>query len=152
EDLYYRLNVVTVTLPPLRERRQDIAELVEHFLTTRVVGTVRCQVQPQAMRALKSYDWPGNVRELANVLERAQILAEGHVITVDDLPDSIVAAGPQATVDGAEPGDPRHLSEVERRHVLEILKQEGGNKVSAAKALGISRRALYRLLEKYNPR
>ena len=72
EDLYYRLNVVTIALPPLRERRQDIPELVEHFLTTRQVGKVRCQVDPEAMEALVRYDWPGNVRELANVLERAR--------------------------------------------------------------------------------
>src|SRR5262249_60769496 len=83
EDLFYRLNVITVHLPPLRERREDIPGLVEHFLATRQVGRSRCQVAPEALAALERYDWPGNVRELANVLERAQILAEGHVITLD---------------------------------------------------------------------
>jgi DNA-binding NtrC family response regulator len=146
EDLYYRLNVMTVELPLLKERRQDIPELVEHFLTTRKIGAKKSQVQPEALDALVRYDWPGNVRELANILERAQILAEDSVITVDDLPEALVESAATATTPG---GDPRHLREVERRHVREVLQQEKGNKVHAARALGISRRALYRLLAKY---
>jgi DNA-binding NtrC family response regulator len=147
EDLYYRLNVVTIELPPLRERRQDIPELVEHFLTTRQVGAARSRLAPEALDALVRYDWPGNVRELANVLERSQILAENQLITIDDLPDSITDAVPPGQ--GSRGGDPDHLREVERRHVQEILKRERGNKVHAAKVLGVSRRALYRLIAKY---
>ncbi len=147
EDLYYRLNVVAIALPPLRERRQDIPELVEHFLTTRQVGPTRRRVDAEALEVLLRYPWPGNVRELANVLERAQILAEGGVITPDDLPEAIVEAAPRG---GPAGGDPRHLREVERRHVQEVLQQEKGNKVQAARALGISRRALYRLIDKYH--
>jgi transcriptional regulator with PAS, ATPase and Fis domain len=146
EDLFYRLNVVSIGLPPLRERREDIPELVEHFLTTRRVGPVRSRVQPDAMQALLDYPWPGNVRELANVLERAQILAEENLITLEDLPEGIAAARP---VTGEAPANPRHLSEVERQHVLHVLQQEKGNRVHAARILGISRRALYRLIEKY---
>jgi DNA-binding NtrC family response regulator len=146
EDLYYRLNVVTIELPPLRERREDVPLLVEHFLTTRQVGPLRSRVSPEAMQALAHYAWPGNVRELANVLERAQILAEDHLITPDDLPDALSAARPGGE---ASSGDPRHLSEVERQHVRAVLQQEKGNKVHAARALGISRRSLYRLIEKY---
>jgi DNA-binding NtrC family response regulator len=146
EDLYYRLNVVAIDLPLLRDRRQDIPELAEHFLTTRQVGPVRYRLHPDALAALVQHDWPGNVRELANLLERAQILAEEHLITLDDLPDSLTASAPAPGTSG---GDPRHLREVERRHVFEILQQEKGNKVHAARALGISRRALYRLLAKY---
>jgi len=145
EDLYYRLAVVTIELPLLRERPRDIPDLVEHFLTTRQVGPTRSRIDPEAAAALAQYSWPGNVRELANVLERAQILAENHVITLDDLPDSIVDAAPLA-VAGADPG---LLREVERRHVLEVLEEYKGNKVQAARALGISRRALYRLIAKY---
>jgi DNA-binding NtrC family response regulator len=145
DDLYYRLNVVAIELPPLRERREDIPELVEHFLATRPVGPLRSRVSPEAMQALMSYDWPGNVRELANVLERAQILAEGHVITPDDLPEVLSASAPE----GEAYGDPRHLSVVQRQHVRAVLHQEKGNKVHAARALGISRRSLYRLIEKY---
>ncbi len=146
EDLFYRLNVVSIFLPPLCERREDIPELVEHFLTTRQIGPLRSRVDPEAMKALMAYSWPGNVRELANVLERAQILAENHIITVDDLPENIFGAA--AAADQA--GDPRHLSEVERRHIQAILQQEKGNKVHAARVLGISRRSLYRLIEKYH--
>jgi transcriptional regulator with PAS, ATPase and Fis domain len=147
EDLYYRLNVVTIYLLPLRERRQDIPELAEHFLATRQVGPVRSRLDPQALRALTHYDWPGNVRELANVLERAQILAENQLITVDEFPECLVAAAPAA---GGAQDDPNHLREVERRHIVEVLRREQGSKVRAARALGISRRALYRLIAKYH--
>jgi DNA-binding NtrC family response regulator len=146
EDLFYRLNVVSIYLLPLRERRSDIPELVEHFLTTRPIGPLRSRVDADAMKALMAYSWPGNVRELANVLERAQILAENHVITPEDLPENILAsaASPERAA------DPRHLSEVERRHVQAVLQEEKGNKVQAARVLGISRRSLYRLIEKYH--
>jgi DNA-binding NtrC family response regulator len=147
EDLYYRLNVITIALPPLKERREDIPELVEHLLESRSPGPVLYRVDPEALAALTRYDWPGNVRELANVLERARILAEDNVITVDDLPENLLTApttgGPAATA------DPRQLEEVERRHVEDVLRQEKGNKLRAAKVLGVSRRALYRLLAKY---
>jgi DNA-binding NtrC family response regulator len=145
EDLFYRLNVVSIDLPPLAERREDIPALVEHFLTTRQIGPVRCQVAPDAMRALRSYGWPGNIRELANVLERAQILAEEHVITVDDLPEAM-----QTVPDVRADAGPLNLSEQERRATQAALKQTNGNKVHAARLLGISRRALYRLITKYD--
>jgi DNA-binding NtrC family response regulator len=146
EDLYYRLNVVNITLPPLKDRREDIPELVEHFLTSRPVGPTRRRLSPEAMDALLRYDWPGNVRELANVLERSQILAEGDVLTPDDLPETLAVASPAAP---DSTGDPRHLSEVERRHVLEMLREAKGNKVQAARILGVSRRALYRLIARH---
>jgi DNA-binding NtrC family response regulator len=148
EDLYYRLNVVTIVLPPLRERRQEVAELVEHFLTTRQLGPVRTRIDDEALAALLRYDWPGNVRELANVLERAQILAEDHLITLDDLPENLVTHA--SSPDGSDEGDPQNLHRMMRRHVQAVLRETKGNKVHAAKALGISRRALYRLLEKYH--
>jgi DNA-binding NtrC family response regulator len=147
EDLYYRLNVMAIELPALRERRQDIPELVQHFLTTRQLGPTRHRILPDALETLVRYDWPGNVRELANVLERAQILAEDHLITFDDLPEGLAETRPVGSSNG---GDPRHLREVERRHVQDVLQQERGNKVQAARALGISRRALYRLIGKYH--
>ena len=97
------------------------------------------------------YDWPGNVRELANVLERAQILAEGDAITLDDLPETLTIYHPVA---GGEDGesDGQHLHDVQRRHIIAVLREAKGNKVHAAQALGISRRALYRLLDKYHLR
>jgi DNA-binding NtrC family response regulator len=146
EDLYYRLNVIAIPLPPLRDRRQDIPELVAHFLATRPVGGVPCRICPEALRALVRYGWPGNVRELANVLERAQILAEGQLITTDDLPENLGEPAGDAGGDG----DSRRLRDVERRHVQDVLRQEKGNKVQAARALGVSRRALYRLIAKYH--
>jgi DNA-binding NtrC family response regulator len=146
EDLYYRLNVLPIALVPLRERRQDIPELVEHFLKTRPVGGGHCRIEPEALQALERYDWPGNIRELANVIERAQILSREGTITLDDLPENVVETAPTE----AGEADPRHLDEVERRHVREVLLQEKGNKVRAARALGISRRALYRLIARYH--
>ena len=167
-DLFYRLNVVTVAMPALRERPEDVPDLVEHFLTTRQLGAVRSRVSPEAREVLLRYDWPGNVRELANVLERAQILAENHLITVDDLPENLVAVPPAAGSCGSPPdaafqechcadeptaestAGSRRLDDAERLHVLGVLRQESGNKVQAAKALGISRRALYRLIAKHH--
>jgi DNA-binding NtrC family response regulator len=147
EDLYYRLNVITVPLPPLKDRREDIPLLVEHLLTSRQFGRTPFTVSPEAMARLVGYDWPGNVRELANVLERAQILAEGTVITADDLPDNVIGGpAPPRPADAATPFD---LEAVERRHVADVLARLNGNKLQAAKALGISRRALYRLIDKY---
>jgi DNA-binding NtrC family response regulator len=164
EDLYYRLNVISIALPPLRERKEDIPALVEHFLATRPIGRTKLKIDSAALAALIAYHWPGNVRELANVIERAQILAEGDTITTDDLPDTIVStAPPPPFVPASEAASPSVamstpnavaaesvlLRDVERRHVQRILKDHGGNKVHAAKALGISRRALYRLIDKY---
>jgi DNA-binding NtrC family response regulator len=146
-DLYHRLNVIAITLLPLRERREDIPLLVQHFLTTRQLGKTPLRVDPTAMDVLSRYDWPGNVRELANVIERAQILAEGNTITTDDLPESLTAA---ARPIAALPASPDALETVERRHVEEVLQKTRGNKVQAAKALGISRRTLYRIIDKYS--
>jgi DNA-binding NtrC family response regulator len=147
EDLYYRLNVISITLPPLCERREDIPELVEHFLSTRQVGPLRSRLDPEALAALVRYDWPGNVRELANVIERAQILAEGHVITADDLPEALRGPEEESAFE-ARPAENLHL--MQRRHILRVLHKCRGNKVRSANALGISRRALYRLLDKYH--
>jgi DNA-binding NtrC family response regulator len=147
EDLYYRLKVITIELPLLRERRQDIPALVEHFLATRQIGPVRTRIHAEALEALVRYDWPGNVRELANVLERAQILAEDHTITLDDFPENFAASAPVA---GAAPVNPRALRAVERHHILVVLQQEKWNKVHAARVLEVSRRALYRLIAKHH--
>jgi len=146
EDLYYRLNVITINLPPLKDRREDIPQLVAHFLKTRPFGKKPPIVEHAAMEMMTAYDWPGNVRELANVIERAQILRVGDVITPDDLPENFgqVASGTPVT-----PAGPDDLGVLERRHVLEVLDKVGGNKVQAAKSLGISRRSLYRMLAKY---
>lgn len=147
-DLYYRLNVITVNLPPLKERREDIPLLIDHLLKVRQAGRTPFTVGPEAMAILMSYDWPGNIRELANVLERAQILAEGSVITPDDLPENL-CAGTSVPRPAAIPASPFDLEAMERRHIQDVLEKMKGNKLQAAKALGISRRGLYRMIDKY---
>ncbi|MCE9562842.1 MAG: sigma-54 dependent transcriptional regulator [Planctomycetes bacterium] len=151
EDLFFRLNVIAITLPALKDRREDVPELVAHFLRTRQMGKTPFAVDPAAMQVLCGYDWPGNIRELANVLERAQILAEGNTITTDDLPENLLLVSKPTPVAGTPPPvrSPDDLEGIERRHVSDVLRRHGGNKVHAAKALGISRRTLYRLIEKY---
>lgn len=143
EDLYYRLNVLSLPLPPLRERAGDVALLVDAF----VGGD--WQIEPEARQALETYAWPGNVRQLKNALARAQVLADGGVIRVSDLPREVVAPlvhrGPRPEVAGED-----DLAGREQAHVLEVLAREGGNKVRAARALGIHRRTLYRMLERYH--
>jgi transcriptional regulator with PAS, ATPase and Fis domain len=147
EDLFYRLNVITVDLPPLQDRREDIPALVEHLLADRQFGPTRYRVDDEALAALVRYEWPGNIRELANVLERAQILADGAVITLYDLPESIqMATSPAETMSE----EPLNLRGMEYRTLLVALEQTGGNKARAAKALGIDRRSIYRLIEKYH--
>ncbi len=150
EDLFFRLNVISIALPPLKERCEDIPALIDHFLHTRQIGKVPFKVDESAMRVLCGSDWPGNIRELANVLERAQILAEGDTITTDDLPEIILSARP-ALAPGVPPpvAGPDDLDAVERQHVADVLRKIGGNKVQAAKALGVSRRTLYRLIDKH---
>jgi len=157
EDLYYRLNVVNLNLPSLHERVSDIPLLVEHFLATRQLGRTRCAVAPEAMRVMMHYRWPGNIRELANVLERAQILAENNAITIDDLPENMIVA-PLTTAAPVHADAPPasdveisldNLEALERRHIMHVLQKFKFNKVNAARALGVSRRALYRSLEKY---
>lgn len=155
EDLFYRLNVVSIDLPPLRERREDIPVLIDHFLQSRQLGKVRCKVERDALEMLINYNWPGNIRELANVLERAQILAENHEITIDDLPETLhrpvqhVGSSPPAAAAPAGNSEVLNLSERERQAILIALERTRGNKVHAAKLLGVTRRTLYRLITRY---
>jgi transcriptional regulator with PAS, ATPase and Fis domain len=123
--------------------------LVAHLLKTRQVVKTTFEVEPDTMRVLLGYHWPGNVRELANVLERAQILAEGNTITVDDLPENLVQLGKTAAAGSPPAAGPDDLERMERCHVEDVLRRNSGNKAQAAKALGVSRRSLYRLIDKY---
>jgi DNA-binding NtrC family response regulator len=150
EDLYYRINVMSISLPPLRSRSDDIPQLIRHFLGE------DWEIEEDAEAALARYRWPGNIRQLSNVLQRATILADDRLITVDDLPAemtsqessdrSLVPASPQAeSVDDSTD----RLDDLQKAHIVSVLEREHGNKARAARALGIHRRKLYRLLDRY---
>jgi transcriptional regulator with PAS, ATPase and Fis domain len=141
-DLYYRLNVFDIRIPPLRERREDIALLAASFLDEfgRSVGGRRPELQPDALEALIRYDWPGNVRELRNVLERATIVCEDERIRPADLS----LRPPQMTM-----ADSTDLEAIERRAIERVMRDVEGNKVKASRQLGITRMQLYTRLRKY---
>jgi two-component system response regulator HydG len=145
EDLYYRLNVITITVPPLRERREDIPLLAHHFLRVYAAKNNRKLdgFSEEAMARLEGYAWPGNVRELENAVERAVVLARGSLIEVQDLPSIVVEGRPPADWVKAIPlGTP--LAEVEQRLLEETLRQTKGNKTLAAKLLGIDPKTVFR--------
>jgi two-component system, NtrC family, response regulator HydG len=148
EDLFYRLNVIEVALPPLRERREDIPALAEHFAARAATKLGRdLRLAPETVERLLRYPWPGNVRELENAMERAVILARGRAVTPDDLPPHVAAGlnlGPSPTL-------PRQatLAEAERDLILQTLERFGRNHSAAAEALGIGRTTLWRKLKEY---
>jgi DNA-binding NtrC family response regulator len=153
EDLFYRLSVVTLRVPPLRERREDIPLLASHALRrARDAGAKASIILEEALKLLERYDWPGNVRELENTIEHAALYARGAVITPEDLPDRIRPTG-----SAAEPGpitnalyqDLPSLDELERRYLLHVLQAVGGSRTRAAEVLGIDRRTLYRMADRY---
>jgi DNA-binding NtrC family response regulator len=146
EDLYYRLNVIPIAIPPLRERREDIPLLVERFVEGFAVEQKKRLdgVSHDAMAALLAHDWPGNVRELRNVLERGAVVATGPLIQLADLG----LAGPAAPA-GAVATSPGTLEDVERRHIGEVLLAAHGNVTHAARTLGIDRVTLYKKIRKY---
>ncbi len=149
EDLYFRINVVTIQLPPLRERPDDVPLLVDHFLNKYAAREQQkdAGVSVEAMALLQAHDWPGNVRELENVIERALALAKDGVILPSDLPPELQPVETKPTPVGIVDDRPT-LAELERRYIELILKETGGNKKRAAEILGIDRRTLYRTLER----
>ncbi len=142
EDLFYRINVMSLELPTLRQRPGDIPLLVAHFLGQ------TWEIEEAAMQAIQRFDWPGNVRQLINALDRAKIMADGPLLRLQDLPKDVQQTTPAGK--GAANVDSDDLSSIERAKVIEILRRERGNKTRAARALGIDRRKLYRLVEKHN--
>lgn len=143
EDLWYRINVFPIAVPPLRDRLGDVPLLVRHFLPA------DWTITPDAQAALQDYRWPGNVRQLRNVLDRAMILANDRTVTMDDLPSELVDdTATTRSPSGIAPSLDSTLETLERTHVQAILQECGGNKSQAARALGIHRRKLYRLLER----
>ncbi len=152
EDLFYRLNVLNIELPPLRERRDDIPVLAEYFIKelNARLGRNVTRFSPRAQVVLLNYDYPGNIRELQNALERAVVLADGDEITEHDLPRDMLARGvPRLghTPEDVYPTD-MTLRDVEERHILRVLNRHGGNATRAAKALGISRATMWRKLKR----
>ncbi|MGE5102856.1 MAG: sigma 54-interacting transcriptional regulator, partial [Deltaproteobacteria bacterium] len=149
-DLYYRLNVISLHLPPLRQRRDDIPLLAEHFLHR--IGTGRNEepkrLTDAARTALYEYSWPGNVRELENALERSIILTPGDEIDVDALPERVTERRTEPLVSTRTPPNPT-LEAVERAYIMWVLQSESGNKSRAAEALGIDPSTLYRKLSRY---
>jgi len=150
-DLFYRLNVVSITLPPLRDRPGDIALLAETFLKR--AAEARAEeprtLQPDALEAMKAYDWPGNVRELENALERACILAKGNSISLSSLPEKVTDRKREPLVSGTAQPNPT-LDTIERAYILWVLENEGGNKPRTAEILGIDPSTLHRKLSRYD--
>jgi len=161
-DLFYRLSVVTLAVPPLRERRSDIPLLAERFLRTASYdGKRRLRLAPEALRLLLAYDWPGNVRELENAVEYAALRTRGAEVTAEDLPVKLqsnevhrhartASSGAHSPLLAAIHADELvSLDELERRYLLHVLQATGGNRTRAAEILGIDRRTLYRMAERF---
>jgi two-component system response regulator HydG len=145
QDLFYRLNVFRVRLPPLRDRRDDIPELAVHYMSlhARAIGKAPRTLSNETMKLLLAYPWPGNVRELSNVLERAVILAGGHSIEPEDLP-------PEFHGSSGAPTELRlAVEQFERQHIAWVLRISGGNRDQAARMLGVDPATVYRRLSKY---
>jgi DNA-binding NtrC family response regulator len=152
EDLFYRINVVRIDVPPLRERGSDVLQLAGVFLARFAERSSKgkLSLSPQAAERILAYDWPGNVRELENAMERAVALARLDQITVEDLPEKVRSyRADRFALSADEPAEVVSLDEIERRYIYRVIKVLGGNKARAAELLGLDRRTLYRRLERY---
>ena len=151
QDLYYRLNVIRIELPPLRQRREDIPLLVNHFIAKFAESGKRMVdgIQPDALAALQGYDWPGNIRELEHTIERAVLLGKGAMITLEDLPPDLISRGESALVVVQALAKHLTLRDLERDYIARVLENTQGNKTEAARILGFDRTTLYRKLEEY---
>jgi two-component system response regulator HydG len=149
EDLYYRINTIVVTAPPLRKRKEDIPSLITYLMgQVRGSGFIKSrQMSEEALKTMIDYNWPGNIRELQNVCERLQILSEGEVITMNDLPENIKVKEDVAPLTEYDPSV--KLYDVEKKMILQALNHFGGNKTQAATALGITIKTLYNKLHEY---
>jgi DNA-binding NtrC family response regulator len=152
EDLYYRINVIQIALPPLRERGTDILLLAQHFVEQFAIRSDNqiAGISDTASEKLLNYTWPGNIRELRNTIERAVVLTRYEKISVDDLPEKIRDYKTSHILIGSDnPSELVPIQEVERRYILHVLKTVGGNKTLAARVLGLDRKTLYRKLQHY---
>ncbi len=150
-DLFYRLNVIPIDIPPLRERQEDIPLLVQYFVDKycKKANSPRKQVSSDAMRVLTRHHWPGNVRELENTIERAILLLRTDTLETTDLPDKLVSPRRKAVVNETEPLNPT-LESIEKAYIHFVMSQTDGKKSQAAKILGIDTSTLYRKIERYN--
>jgi DNA-binding NtrC family response regulator len=149
-DLLYRLNVITIDVPPLQARKDDIPRLVESFLEHRMKSRIKKKITHEALAILGEYDWPGNIRELENVIERAAILCRDDIIRPEDLSlPNTPAALPGGSAGEGKIGTAIPLKEIERIHIEGVLKNMRGNKAESAKILGISLKTLYTKLQQY---
>jgi DNA-binding NtrC family response regulator len=151
EDLYYRLNVVQISIPPLRDRKGDIPLLVEHFIKrfSDGNGLAHKMFSSNAIDVLMGHNWPGNVRELENVVERALIFSKGDCITPEDLVDGIQGMESNDSI-GPSTGEPMSLEDMEKRYIVKVLENTGWNKTKSAQILGIDSSTLYRKINRYN--
>ena len=152
EDLYYRINVIQIDLPPLRERGTDILLLAQHFVEQYAIRSDKqiAGISNSASEKLLNYTWPGNIRELRNIIERAVVLTRYEKISVDDLPEKIRNYKTSQFLVGSDnPSELVQIQEVEHRYILHVLKTVGGNKTLAARVLGLDRKTLYRKLQHY---
>jgi two-component system response regulator AtoC len=148
EDLLYRINVITIDIPPLKERMEDIPLLIENFLTKKFQSKTPKSISPKAVEVLMKYDWPGNVRELENVIERAAIMCKDNMIQPQDLSLPLRATG-LADFSGGDLGTLVSMKEIERKHIEGVLRSLSGNKPEAAKILGISLKTLYTKIQQF---
>lgn len=151
EDLYWRLNVIKIKVPPLRERAMDIPLLVDHFIAITCKSNNRAplDVSPEALACLTAYSWPGNVRELENAIERAVIFCPGSTLDLEFLPERIRSKGENGYIIARSSERNLSLREIEREYIFEMLRRTGGNKKKAAEFLGMDRKTLYRKLDEY---
>lgn len=151
EDLFWRLNVIRLKAPPLRERPFDIPLLVEHFVNKAADAAKKTplDVSSEALAVLTAYSWPGNVRELENAIERAVAFARGAALMPDDLPERVRTSGATSALIARSVEQNLTMREVEREYILEVLRRTGGNKSRAAELLGLDRKTLYRKLDEY---
>ncbi|MEN8144127.1 MAG: sigma-54 dependent transcriptional regulator [Gemmatimonadota bacterium] len=148
-DLFYRLNVISLDLPTLRDRVEDIPLLADHFLEQQGSGATKLKIAPKAMAILQEYHWPGNVRELENVIERAVVLTTGQTIKPEALPMALREAPPEPLIQDRPAANPE-LEVIERAYIEHVLRAEAGNKTRAAEVLGIDPSTLYRKIKRYD--
>jgi len=151
EDLYYRINVILLRTPPLRDRKGDVELLAQHYMTllAKKNNKTILSISPEALKHLATYHWPGNIRELRNIIERMVVLAKNTQLTLDDVPKDLITAGARIPTEKKTNSHASNLADMEKDCIERALQQVKGNKSVAAKKLGISRRTLYRKLSEY---